>query len=386
MKLDLFILVTIIVYVISCHRNEEDPLLVIDTHAGTLDAHSLSEVFTGEGLAILETTDSSLMGNVSQIGFTKDYIFIQTYTSNHLLRILQFTKNGQFVRQVGTIGHGPNEYDHMSAFVPDTNNKRLLFFSDSKLFNYDFEGNLIEIVPMSSFLPSIGSSWVINAETINNTLWASRHYIKIDSSGGNGNQIDISTDDMVGIFNVDFEIIDTLKHQGNAGAVFSVIDSGIYGFFPYTEPEPLLRDTLYRIIGTTLIPELKLDFSEVLSVNKNVDYTNSMSPQEHHEAYLKIRNMNISTIYRTERYVFAEYYILDDHKMFFYDLTNNKGFNMLGGFTDDIFGTSGIAQIIPMDLNNGLFYFLKNGYDVDGIIDGVNENSNPVVFFLKTKE
>lgn len=58
---------------------------------------------------------------------------------------------------------------------------------------------------------------------------------------------------------------------------------------------------------------------------------------------------------------------------------------MKEGFTDDIYNT-GIPALKPSDLKHGEFYFIKNGYELDGIMDGVNENSNPVIFFVRTKE
>ena len=49
-----------------------------------------------------------------------------------------------------------------------------------------------------------------------------------------------------------------------------------------------------------------------------------------------------------------------------------------------MFGT-GIAEIKPLDLQNEEFYYIKNDYEVEGIVGGIYETSNPVVFFINTK-
>jgi hypothetical protein len=132
---------------------------------------------------------------------------------------------------------------------------------------------------------------------------------------------------------------------------------------------------------------MKLDFSDILSVEEGVKRSMfTMTPQAYDEATLRVRNMTIHNIFRTERFIFSEYHYLDKPYFFCYDLFNQKGYNMTEGFTDDLFGTGMTVNLIPLNLRNGEFCFVKNGYELEGIIEGANENSNPVIFFIKTKE
>lgn len=64
---------------------------------------------------------------------------------------------------------------------------------------------------------------------------------------------------------------------------------------------------------------------------------------------------------------------------------NQKSYHMPKGFTDDLYGTEGTVNLIPLDLQKGEFCFIKNAYEVEGIIDGIDEYCNPVMFFVKLR-
>jgi hypothetical protein len=49
-------------------------------------------------------------------------------------------------------------------------------------------------------------------------------------------------------------------------------------------------------------------------------------------------------------------------------------------------GSTSLINLMPLDLKTGEFCFVKNGFELDGVVDGVNENSNPVIFFVRTKD
>jgi hypothetical protein len=78
-----------------------------------------SELFSIIGPVILETTDNSLLKDISKSYLTKDYIFIK---SVHALFI--FDRKGHFLRKIERIGNGPEEYARLSDFDVDekTNN------------------------------------------------------------------------------------------------------------------------------------------------------------------------------------------------------------------------------------------------------------------------
>jgi len=75
----------------------------------------------------------------------------------------------------------------------------------------------------------------------------------------------------------------------------------------------------------------------------------------------------------------------DNSGYLWHDLINNTHSVIRSGFTDDILDT-GIVQIQPLDTYNDKIYFVKEGYQLEGILEGIDENSNPVLVFVKLKE
>jgi len=86
----------------------------------------------------LETNENCLLHTYAQFFFTRDYIFV-----NNVRYILQFDRNGKFIKQIGQQGRGPGEIglirilsvlDEEQLLVVQTNWARKLYF-----FNYDGE-------------------------------------------------------------------------------------------------------------------------------------------------------------------------------------------------------------------------------------------------------
>ena len=89
----------------------------------------------------LETLDSCIIGNITQIEIVNDTIYIrdQYMTKN----ICVFDKNGKFVRKIGTIGQGPFEFIEPSD-MQVTDNAILIYDQwQHKLIKYKHDGTKI---------------------------------------------------------------------------------------------------------------------------------------------------------------------------------------------------------------------------------------------------
>lgn len=75
-------------------------LWVADVREAIRDVASVSYV-------PLETTDSCLISNVSNLVMDDEFIFVENGKTQ---QIFQFTREGKFVRQLGRAGNGPGEY------------------------------------------------------------------------------------------------------------------------------------------------------------------------------------------------------------------------------------------------------------------------------------
>jgi len=349
-----------------------------------LKDNNLSCIFEKDNIIKLETTDSCLIRYLAQMVMTDDYIFI----SDNNGRVLQFDQQGRFIRQIGRNGRGPGEYIQVIRIEADQQNERLAIADIRQILFYGFDGQFIRSIPTRGY--AMDYLTFINGKLLTYNTYARQK----EPDGKFANVSKIYR------YNDEFNIIDSLiirkfllsEDLPLIGIwpwpyYISDIKSGTYAYYVTSIPEPVLRDTLYKLEENVLVPAIKTDFSKVLSVDKNIDFiklikSGSMTPDDQ----LKIRNVRLNNIYRTERYVFVEYTYEGQNNYGCYDLKEKIDYASHWGFADDLFGTDSVATFRPLDLRNNTFYFYKDGYEVEGIIDGITENSNPVLFMMKTKE
>lgn len=85
----------------------------------------------------LETSDSSLIGNILDLVATKDFLFILDSRTGC---ILQYGMNGKFIRQVSKVGNGPEEYGMINEIAVNSYTDKLYVFlhnGETKVFNTD---------------------------------------------------------------------------------------------------------------------------------------------------------------------------------------------------------------------------------------------------------
>lgn len=127
-KLNLILCALCAVALISCTQNNADntvETVTFDIGKNDNDFPKLKST-TVE----LETTENSLLADISQIKFHKDYIYIlDMYQDNSAMFV--FDTSGNFVRCFAKYGHGPGEVLSPSSFVVE--NDQLIIFDDTKL-------------------------------------------------------------------------------------------------------------------------------------------------------------------------------------------------------------------------------------------------------------
>jgi len=134
-----------------------------------------------------------------------------------------------------------------------------------------------------------------------------------------------------------------------------------------------LRDTLYRLADNQLIPELKLKFR-----NDGIDRYGD-------------KVINIHNLYRSSRYIFANYVYNPNNRerntefpkpsYFCYDTKTRKGYNMLGGYTDDINGIEERVEIRPLSSDSEYFYYWYTHMNPND-----REEPNPTLYIGKLKK
>lgn len=105
----------------------------------------------------LETSPNCLLKRITQIDFSKSYIFVCDF-----YKLLQFDKEGKFIRQIGAIGRGPGEYIYVSGYCIDEKKNKvyIIAWGIYSVLEFDFNGVFIR-----SFKFSFDSSQFLKTDS-----------------------------------------------------------------------------------------------------------------------------------------------------------------------------------------------------------------------------
>lgn len=130
---------------VGCSQKEENEIVTIPvrSYISHSDKVSVKKDINRIEYIPLQLTDdnSSMVGQVIDIALTDDYIFV---LSDQRCGVLQFDRNGSFVRQIVKYGAGPGELVYpMSLYVTDFDCK-LHITCAYKTVVYNFSGDFVE--------------------------------------------------------------------------------------------------------------------------------------------------------------------------------------------------------------------------------------------------
>ena len=327
----------------SCSsNNKEDEFLTIPVDVSQNSSLSLSDIAENVRAIELEETDQSLIGNweVGKYRFviSDDYIlfFSDGISSDQLLL---FDNNGKFLHKIGSLGQGPGEYDNIMDVAADFINEIIFVGTISKIICYDFKGNFIK---ESKFF---FTDYINFAD---NKLFAFKTHV--DKSEISSYKII----HMIYKLNSNLIITDSIKireiYSSNQayfnfnGDYITCAGEDLYISKSVFIPKQLLNkpinsDTLYLLKNITLIPQLRLKFSD--------EESESAKSTKH-----------IIYICKSSRYIFSWYSLgFTEHYFFCYDMKEKKGYNLKDGYNDDIH-TGEKVKIRPVSSDANQFYYL----------------------------
>jgi hypothetical protein len=125
---------------LACNNQKsgEDSIMVFDIdHARDQITFNIGELFSSGQIVRLETKPEALIGRITELEVSDNYIVIY----NQGGRILLFDRQGTFIRHIGQIGKGPFEYSHVNGLAFSSNEDLILA---DRAFLDDFIGYSIE--------------------------------------------------------------------------------------------------------------------------------------------------------------------------------------------------------------------------------------------------
>ena len=135
-KLIIFLAVIIPTNILVLLYQHDSYIIDIKKNIGNIKPMNVSDI--GEDMLFipLETTGDAMIREIKKVCIHNSYIFVCADS-----RILQFDRNGKFIKQIGTNGRGPEEYTFISDFCVDAyNDKLIIIASPNRIMLFDFEG------------------------------------------------------------------------------------------------------------------------------------------------------------------------------------------------------------------------------------------------------
>ena len=247
------VIIFLCIFLISCGGGtgeeldsyDRDNFFVVDYEAILQNPEMvlLSDLASGIEYIKLETNDDCLLHPRADYHFTKDYIFVDNKKF-----ILQFDRQGNFIKQIGKYGRGPGEIglirilsviDEEQLLVVHTNWARKLYF-----FNY--EGEFVEnrkVDDVMNIVARPGGQLVLYDYCAGG--YEDYMFMLVNSQG--------DTTDVVN---------NHYKWENNTGGVMTVGYHLFYPFYFYgsdTYLKSMYNDTVYHAHTDSISPEYLID-------------------------------------------------------------------------------------------------------------------------------
>ncbi len=137
------------IVITSCSETKSDKDIRVIDVAGVVGkgrVMDLSEIAKEIRYVPLETTDSSLVGNMYHFLYEAGHIYVRDNEKS----IKIFDSTGKYVRTINRCGRGPEEYLNIIDFqvIPKNGNITIIPLMSGILYEYDMHGNCISITKM----------------------------------------------------------------------------------------------------------------------------------------------------------------------------------------------------------------------------------------------
>ncbi|SEK19970.1 6-bladed beta-propeller [Parapedobacter koreensis] len=181
---------------ISCqHKNDNPYLIDLENQLQSNQRCTLSDLADSISYIFLETSDNSLLPNISAIVYLdSNDIFVRG--GNYVYR---FSGIGKFLNRIGAVGMGPKEYPSLQEVSIDPYNKQLLLLSQSgHVYIYGYDGNFVKKLHLEGEISAINSlndnSFVCEVRDYNDSYRSS--LIQFDKDGAVIKKIEIEKDNL----------------------------------------------------------------------------------------------------------------------------------------------------------------------------------------------
>jgi hypothetical protein len=179
-----------------------------------------------------------------------------------LYSIYMYDKSGNFIRNIGTKGNGPKEFIELRNIQMDENARKIytLDVRRKRIIIYDFEGNFLEIIPLKfpveyyvEQINLLDSTTIIFRQSMANRFINNVSIAYLEKEKGSPkifySHLYPIRRDLIETYGADF------NYLWNNGRSYNYMEYG--------------NDTIFRIVGDSLIPRIKLTGNLKLSFQEH---------------------------------------------------------------------------------------------------------------------
>lgn len=353
MKKNYFIIFIGIVF-IQCTTSspqKENNKSKISMDFGNPEIYNSSQIITDYSFIQLETTERSLIGEISQIEIWDDNIYIlDTYTTRSLFI---FSSNGKFKHRIEGSGNGPGEFisphsffidkESNSLFILDRQMNRLLKY---EMQNYGFIEDII--LPVSAPISF--------AKIPNSDLFA--YYTTLYSAQDNENKQLIIADKKA---NIKYKLFDApisarVLH-GNPHNFYTIADD-LY-FYSY------FCNQIYKLDIDSLNNKYSLSWGSLKFPENDIFDNDKDSGEIMQDLITGSKDfIRLIYVYETESDLIVKYYVKKDFYIGVFDKKKNIGLNFKYTDINDDLGLGGTFPL-PSGTFNNQFIGILNSFDLD---------------------
>ncbi|MDR2424184.1 MAG: 6-bladed beta-propeller, partial [Prevotellaceae bacterium] len=137
----------------------------------------LSSIVKSVRPILLEEPDYALIGDIYQMDIVDNHIFI--LDALVAKKMFMYDMNGKFLRQIGAMGEGPDEYRALADFCVDTERKEIYLLDRyKKLLKFNIrDGKHLETVNLPH-----GDFWYDELAYVDNSLYMDINHEELDVS------------------------------------------------------------------------------------------------------------------------------------------------------------------------------------------------------------
>lgn len=397
---NLSILLTLIIVLFSCKQQKEIDNIVDFTSITDPNVTNLSELGSDITYIPLETNAGCLIKKIDKLIYEDNSYFLGSINklplpeegspffvepSNELYR---FSKNGEFICQIGHEGKAPSEYIRIKDFIFNESNNTIEIFPGKEVKEFTLDGKWKKNITIEyNQVASLGHTNNQFLGFINNSRGQNHYsFVLIDSNGK-----------IINRFENKYKFTST---QG----IFNPSECIFYRYNGILHCKELHSDTIFSFDNGTFIPKYILKQGEA-------KYTSDM--RENEQYIFKNRDKIIiqKNSFESKNYLFYQYdwknrdncliqnksngtqYLINNGTGLANDIDNGPNFKIQNTVTVD--GTEYLiswvnayelkAQVNSETFKNSTLTNPEKKKELEELANSLDENDNPVLMLVKLK-